>query len=137
MSRDIKYNSNSNESERLLCELNLVYDEIKTGLHKKYFSVYEDLLNRLHQITLFHVNIFNKHLHELNLNDSDNEETYDDEIKNLNIEDTEVDSISEYETDVETDDEDYIKTFELINLHEDYCKNKFEQFKEDFLLELE
>ena len=137
MSRDIKYNSNSNESERLLSELYLVCDNIKIGLHKKYFSAYENLLNSLYQFTRFNLNIFNNHIQELNLNDSDNEEMYDDEIKNLNIENCEVDSISEYETDTETDDEDYIKTFELMKLHDNYCNKKIEQIREDFLFDLE
>ena len=135
MPREIKYNINSKEAERLLSELYLVCDNIKLGLHKKYFPIYLDLLNRLHKVTSFHVNIFNKEIHEFNLKDSDNEDTYDESIKNLSIDECEVDSVSEYETD--TDDEDYIKTVDLLKLHDNLCKKYFEQMKEDFLFELD
>lgn len=135
MSREIKYNINCKESERQLSDLYLVCENIKIGLHKKYFNVYEDLLHRLHQVTSFHMNIFNKHIQEINLNDSDNEETYDDSIKNLNIENCEIDSVSEYETD--TDDEDHKKSINFLKLHDNFCKEYFEQMMEDFLFELE
>lgn len=135
MSREIKYNINCKESERQLSELYLVCENIKVGLHKKYFPVYEDLLQRLHQVTSFHVNIFNKQIQEYNLNDSDNEETYEESIRNLNIDECEIDSVSEYETD--TDDEDYKKSVDLLKLHDNFCKKNFEQMTEDFLFELE
>ena len=135
MSREIKYNINCKESERQLSDLYLVCENIKIGLHKKYFPVYEDLLQRLHQVTSFHVNIFNKQIKEFNLNDSDNEETYEESIRNLNIDECEIDSVSEYETD--TDDEDYKKSVDLLKLHDNFCKKNFEQMMEDFLFELE
>lgn len=135
MSREIKYNINCKESERQLSDLYLVCENIKIGLHKKYFPVYEDLLQRLHQVTSFHVNIFNKQIQEFNLNDSDNEETYEESIRNLNIDECEIDSVSEYETD--TDDEDYKKSVDLLKLHDNFCKKNFEQMMEDFLFELE
>ena len=135
MSKQIKYNINCKESERLLSELYLVCDNIKDGIHKKYFSIYENLLHRLHQVTAFHVNIFNKEIQNFNLNDSDNEDTYDESIRNLDIDDCEVDSVSEYETD--TDDDDYYKTVELMKYNDNLCKKNFEKMKDEFVIEFE
>jgi hypothetical protein len=125
MAKELKYNIDSKESDRMLSELYLVYDNIKTGLNQKHFLIYQDLLKRLHQVTAFHVNIFNKEIQKVHLNDSDNENNYDESIKNADSETCEVDSISDYETD--TEDEDYKKTDDLLTLHDNFCKKILEE----------
>jgi hypothetical protein len=134
MQRQLKYNLNCPESDRQLNELYLVCNTIKEGLHKKEFEVYESLLQKLHQITAMQVNIFNKQIHDFRSNDSDNENNYDENIRNITNEDYIEDSVSEYETDSE--DEDYLKTKSLLEQHDNNCEKKIVDLKEYFLFEI-
>jgi hypothetical protein len=134
MQRQIKYNLNCPESDRLLEELYMVCNTIKDGLHKKEYEVYESLLNRLHQLTAMQVNIFNKEIHEFKSNDSDNESNYDENIRNVTNEEFAEDSVSEYETDSE--DEDYQKTKPLLEEHDKKCEKNLVNLKEYFLFEI-
>ncbi len=134
MEKQLKYNLNCPESDRQLGELYLVCNTIKEGLHKKEYEVYENLLQRLHQITAMQVNIFNKEIHDFRSNDSDNENNYDENIRNITNEDYIEDSVSEYETDSE--DEDYLKTKPLLEQHDINCEKKILDLKEYFLFEI-
>ena len=134
MQRELKYNLNCPESDRQLTELYLVCNTIKEGLHKKEYEVYESLLNKLHQITAMQVNNFNREIHDFKSNDSDNENNYDENIRNITNEEFAEDSVSEYETDSE--DEDYQKTKPLLEEHDNNCEKNLANLKEYFLFEI-
>jgi hypothetical protein len=135
MQKELKYNLKCPESDRQLTELYFVCNTIKEGLHKKEYEVYESLLNKLHQITAMQVNIFNREIHDFRSNDSDNENNYDENIRNITNEEFAEDSVSEYETDSE--DEDYKKTKSLIEFHDDKCYQILLDLKNYSLFEFE
>ncbi len=136
MQRELKYNLQCPESDRMLGELFMVCNTIKEGLHKKEFPIYEGLLQRLHQITAMQVNIFNREINDFRMNDSDNENNYDDSVKKIpEHKEYEEDSVSEYETDSE--DEDYKKSQTLLEIHDENCKKYFKNLREVQLFEIE
>jgi hypothetical protein len=96
---------NNSELVVKLNELEILIQNIKIGLGKKERIVYENFIERLHKLAGITLKEFNKEMEEFKSNDSDNEETYPESIKNMS-EDADIASISDYETD--TDDEEYI-----------------------------
>ena len=96
---------NNSELVGKLNELEILIQNIKIGLGKKEKIVYEQLIERLHKFAGFTLQQFHKEIEEFKKNDSDNEETYPNSIRNM-TEDDDIASISDYETD--TDDEEYI-----------------------------
>jgi hypothetical protein len=136
MQRELKYNLQCPESDRMLGELFLVYNTINEGLHKKEYPVYEGLLQKLHQITAMQVNIFNRDINDFRMNDSDNENNYEESVKNIpEHKEYEEDSVSEYETDSE--DEDYKKSKTLLEIHDENCQKYFKKIREFQLFEIE
>ncbi len=95
---------NNKETINKLNELEGLIQNIKIGLGKKERIVYENLIERLHKIAGFTLKEFNKEMEEFKNNDSDNEETYPDSIRNM-PDNADIASISDYETD--TDDEEH------------------------------
>jgi hypothetical protein len=119
-----------------LSRLNDIYalcNIIKDGLTKKEHSIYERFLGFFHQVINNNLIHLNTELAEFKLNDSDNEDIYDDSIKNMQ-DDDDVVSISDYETD--TDDEDNIKSEELLLNYDEVCRKMFLQLREEFIFEI-
>lgn len=80
---EFKYNTNCDQSKNMLNAIQNVCDNIKIGLHKKEYEVYEQLLHRLHQATAMCVQHFNNELELFKRNDSDNEDIYSDSVKKI------------------------------------------------------
>jgi hypothetical protein len=59
---DFKYNTEYEQSKKMLEAIQMVCDNIKIGLHKKEYEIYERLLQRLHQATGLCVQHFNNEL---------------------------------------------------------------------------
>jgi hypothetical protein len=95
---------NNSDSLTRLNELEGLLQNIKIGLCKKERIVYEGLIERLHKFSGFTLQQFHKEMEEFKKTDSDNEESYPEEIRNME-DDADIASISDYETD--TDDEEY------------------------------
>lgn len=95
---------NNSELVVKLNELEILIQNIKIGLGKKERIVYEQLIERLHKFAGFTLQQFHKEIEDFKKNDSDNEETYPESIRNM-TEDDDIASISDYETD--TDDEEH------------------------------
>jgi hypothetical protein len=120
-----------------LLRLNDLYalcNTIKDGLTKKEHSIYEKFLGFFHQVINNNLIHLNRELAEFKLNDSDNEENYEDSIKNMQDEEETI-SISDYETD--TDDEDHEKSEKLLINYDEVCRKIFLQLQEEFIFEIE
>lgn len=134
---ELKYNTDCEQSKKMLSAIQMVCDNIMKGLHKKEYEVYERLLQRLHQATSVCVQHFNNELEMFKNNDSDNENTYSDSVKNYNDED-DVDSVSDYDTD--TDDEEHKKeqniTQELLSKYDTQCIELINLIKKELCFEI-
>jgi hypothetical protein len=120
-----------------LLKLNDIYtlcNIIKDGLTKKEHSVHEKFLDFIHQIINKNLVHLNRELAEFKLNDSDNEDIYDDSIKNMKEDDDTV-SISDYDTD--TDDEDHVKSETLLEEYDEKCRKLFLQLQDNFIFEID
>ena len=134
---DFKYNTECEQSKKMLEAIQMVCDNIKINLHKKEYEIHERLLQRLHQATSVCVQHFNNELEIFKRNDSDNEDAYSDSARNCN-DDDEVDSVSEYDTD--TDNEENKKeqtiTQELLLQHDNQCIKLIDKMKEELCFEI-
>ena len=120
-----------------LLRLNDIYtlcNNIKDGLTKKEHSIYERFLGFFHQVINNNIVHLNRELAEFKLNDSDNEDIYDESIKNMQ-DDDDIVSVSDYDTD--TDDEDHIKSGELLFNYDEVCRKMFLQLQGEFIFEIE
>jgi hypothetical protein len=111
----------NSESITRLTELEGLIQNIKIGLARKERIVYERLIERLHKFSGFTLQQFNKEMEEFKSNDSDNEESYPEEIRNM-PDDADIASISDYETD--TDDEEHQIAEQQLEYYDNNICNK-------------
>ncbi len=112
---------NNQETITRLNDLEGLIQNIKIGLSKKESIVYEKLVERLHKFSHFTLQQFNKEMEEFKYNDSDNEESYPETIRNM-ADDADIASISDYETD--TDDEEYQLAEQKLQFYDNNIFNK-------------
>ena len=133
----LEYNNNCIETQRMLQDLYMVLDNIKEGIHKKEFPVYTSLLQQLHHITAINLNIFKNELVKFKENDSDNENSYDEDIRDIpndKSNDINVDSVSEYETDSE--DEEFKESEILLQKYDKKCEELMKLIKSEYICEI-